>query len=184
MASGSAKGDVKVWEFGSRRLISQRQEHVAAVTGIQIIESGAVVVTCSKDTSCKYFNLRAGISGVFFVMDASRLNSLCVTPDENLLVSVGSDKYLTVWDLAQTETLLSVQAHEAEATCLALSPDSALVVTGGADRVLRLWDVRTGYMLSVLEGHCGRVSCVEFISETKIVSADGNGSVILWDVHI
>ena len=184
LSAGSVKGDVKVWDFATRRLISQRKEHVSAVTGISLIQNASVVVSISKDTSCKYYNWKLAISGVFFVMDASRLNSFCITPDENLLVCVGSDKYLTVWNLGLTETVFSVQAHDAEATCLSLSPDqdNRWVVTGGAERVLRLWDVYTGELLSVLKGHCSTVSCVKFITDTDIVSADESGALIHWKV--
>ncbi|UPQ97717.1 WD40 repeat domain-containing protein [Chloropicon primus] len=182
MASGSSHGEVKVWDFGTRRLVSSRKDHVSAVTGCELIQQGQVVVTISKDTKCKYYNWAKNISGVFFVMEASRLNGLCITrPDEQLLVSAGSDKYLTTWNLANTETVFSVQAHTQEATCLSLSPSNALVVTGGADRVLRVWGTAQGNLRATLEGHCGAVVCVKFLSEHKIISADDSGAIILWD---
>ena len=185
MATGSASGEVNVWDARTRRLISARKDHVSTVTGVELIQDATVVVSISKDTQCKYYNWEKGISGVFFVMEASRLNGVCGTrPDESVLVSVGSDKHLTTWDLDRTETVFSVQAHTMEATCLSLSPNNDLVVTGGADRVLRVWTLGTGHLVAALEGHCGTVTAVTFISHNKIISADESGTLILWNVQV
>ena len=183
MASGSSNGEVKVWDQRTRRLLSSRNAHSSVVTGVELISAGEVVVTVSKDTQCKYYNWRKNISGVFFVMEASRLAAVCVTrPCERVLVSVGSDKYLTTWNLERTETEFSVQAHTEEATCVSLSPSNDLVCTGGRDRCVRVWTKNEGRLVCTLEGHPGPVTCARFLSEAKIVSADESGCVVLWDV--
>ena len=100
----------------------------------------------------------------------------------SVLVSVGSDKFLTTWNLERTETEFSVQAHTEEATCVSLSPSNDLVCTGGRDRCVRVWTKNEGRLVCTLEGHPGPVTCARFLSETKIVSADESGCVVLWDV--
>ena len=183
-ASGSSSGEVKVWDLKSRKCISQRMEHIAAVSGIQILQDGFIIVSCSKDSSVKYHNLESGVSGTFCYLDASRLNGFCMSPDEMFVVTVGSDSYLTVWDLTETETIISVEAHMGEASCLALSPDGTYVVTGGADKIIRMWDLDTGTLLGNLAGHGSEIQCVQFLSSHKMVSADKSGAVILWDVTL
>ena len=67
-------------------------------------------------------------------------------------------------------------------TCVSLSPSNDLVCTGGRDRCVRVWTKNEGRLVCTLEGHPSPVTCARFLSETKIVSADESGCVVLWDV--
>ena len=48
MATGSASGEVNVWDARTRRLIAARKDQVSTVTGVELIQEATVVVSISR----------------------------------------------------------------------------------------------------------------------------------------
>ncbi|KAJ0085945.1 hypothetical protein Patl1_06974 [Pistacia atlantica] len=69
--------------------------------------------------------------------------------NEHLLGSVGSDKYLSIWDLRQSiqnNPVQSVEAHRDEVTSLSFNPfDEWTLATGSADKMVKVFDLRNIY---------------------------------------
>jgi WD40 repeat protein/serine/threonine protein kinase len=77
----------------------------------------------------------------------STVRALAFGPRGRRLASVGHDRKLRIWDLAEGKELYSVVAHEQRVPVVAFSADGQTVVTTAPDGSTRFWHVETGRLL-------------------------------------
>ena len=100
--------------------------------------------------------------------------------DSNTLVSVGLDRQLRLWNLAEEKAIAEVDVG-AELTTVAVSPRDGTLLVGATDGKLRLFD-RTGRAGAVIEGHSGGVAKVAWRDDgTSFVSSGADRAVRLYD---
>ncbi|MBI1765009.1 MAG: hypothetical protein HYR56_26660, partial [Acidobacteria bacterium] len=110
------------------------------------------------------------------------------SPDGRLLVSVGEDKQVIVWDFAKRERLATFNDHTDWVAAVAFSPDGKWFATGSADQTVIVWDAVKLQKEAVLRGHRGRVVSVAFSPDGQVlVSADAaddslGQATLLWRV--
>lgn len=97
------------------------------------------------------------------------------SPDGRLLVSVGEDKQVIVWDFARRERLATFTDHTDWVAALAFSPDGKWFATGGYDRTVIVWDALKLHKERVLHGHQDHVTALAFSPDGKVlISADNS----------
>ncbi|MCZ6794816.1 MAG: hypothetical protein O7J95_14505 [Planctomycetota bacterium] len=105
------------------------------------------------------------------------------SPDGKTVASVGSDKTLRFWNLADGKQIRSVPAHTASVYCLDYSPDGRIVATAGYSAVIKLWNSDSGAELRKLEGHGEGVTALTFSRDGKrLFSASFDRTVRIWSV--
>lgn len=60
LLSGSADGDVRLWDVPARRCLRRLVGHTAAVKGISVTPDGEACVTCSTDCTVKLWKASVG----------------------------------------------------------------------------------------------------------------------------
>lgn len=70
------------------------------------------------------------------------------------------------------------QGHGYEKT--GLSPDGALLVRNRG-RLVELYDVKSQQRTGLLDGHTASIEAIAFHGEDRFVTADSNGSILVWD---
>ncbi len=110
-----------------------------------------------------------------------------VSADGTKLVGVDSDGTVSFWEFPHPEFFLprellsSQRVHRDHGRAAAFSPDGRYAATGAEDVVL--WDAVTGTRLVRFE-HSAIVWSVAFSPDGRwLVSAHGDGSILLWSVE-
>ena len=91
------------------------------------------------------------------------------SPDGRLLVSVGEDKQVIVWDFARRERLATFTDHTDWVAALAFSPDGEWFATGGYDRTVIVWDALKLQKATVLRGHQRPVTALAFSPDGQVL---------------
>jgi serine/threonine protein kinase len=111
------------------------------------------------------------------------LQSGALSPDGTLLASGDSDNLVKIWDLAEGNERLTLDAHSGLVATLAFNADGSVLASGSHDKTIRLWDPATGEALHTLIGHESPLNTLIFSRDGKLlVSGDYDGGIHLWDV--
>jgi WD40 repeat protein len=110
------------------------------------------------------------------------------SPDGRLMVSVGEDRQVIVWDFARRERLVTFNDHTDVVATVAFSPDGKRFATGSSDKTVIVWDAVKLQKEAVLRGHRAKVVGVKFSPDgRRLVSTDisvqpQDCGVLVWRV--
>lgn len=109
------------------------------------------------------------------------------SPDGRLLVSVGEDSKVIVWDFARRMPLATFTEHTKIATSVAFSPDGKWFASGGEDGNVVVWNAATFAKEAVLN-QPGKVISVAFSLDGRLLASASHeadpeaGRIFLWRV--
>jgi eukaryotic-like serine/threonine-protein kinase len=110
------------------------------------------------------------------------------SPDGKLLVSVGEDKKVIVWDFARREVLKKFDDHTDWIISVAFSPDGKWFATASYDQTVIVWDAARLEKAATLRGHREGVCAVAFSPDGRFLVSGAKRAdppvddTILWRV--
>ncbi len=180
----------------SRRLIG----HSAAVYSVSFSPSIAgpenpdkttpstaprLLLSCSSDKTIRLWSLETWTCLVVYKGHEGPVWNVRWGPFGHYFVSCGWDKTVRVWGQDHISYLRLMVGHDSSVSQIAWHPNGAYVFSASdqADKTVRMWSFTTGECVRVFSGHTDFVSTLECSPSGKILaSADGGGSIILWDI--
>jgi WD40 repeat protein/predicted Ser/Thr protein kinase len=105
------------------------------------------------------------------------------SPDGRLLVSVGEDARVIVWDFVRRMPLRILPDHTAPVTSVAFSPDGKWFATGSEDQTVIVWDGTTFENVVRLAEHHGKVNAVAFSTDGRFLASASEAPdprTLLW----
>ena len=130
------------------------------------------------------FRVRKRLNGHF-----GKIYSLHWSSDSNDLVSASQDGKLLVWNAQSTHKKVAIPLRSAWVMTCAFSPNGTLVASGGLDNLCSIFRIgeNLGWEITdptvELQQHEGYLSCCRFVDDNKILTASGDGTIILWDIN-
>lgn len=109
------------------------------------------------------------------------------SPNGHLLVSVGEDNKVIVWDFDKRMPRATFEDHTKTATSVAFSPDGKWFATGGEDGKVIIWNV-ANLAKEVVLNQPGQLMSVAFSIDGRLLASashesDPNkGRILLWSV--
>ncbi|MEW6160091.1 MAG: serine/threonine-protein kinase [Verrucomicrobiota bacterium] len=112
------------------------------------------------------------------------IGALAFSADGQRLVSAGSDRNLTLWDLTGSRREpVKLKGHEGEVHSVAFSPDDNLIASASQDGAVKLWDVASAWPASRQMVQGDWVYAVAFSPDSKLLASVGQNDMLkLWDV--
>merc|ERR1711991_529677 len=187
--TGSAEGDVKVWDMRTRELKWELKDHLQPVVALRIFDDDRHVASASKDRTVVTWDIVNMKRLTCHEAHSGPLTSMLLCRNQCNMYTAGADHALKFWDLRQREpvrTIAYAQELGGESYCTKLcrSTDERLLATGGTDQIVRLWDERTASILASGLGHSGTVTDLCFTSDDKqVISCGTDSALLVWNVY-
>ncbi len=192
LASGSRDGSIALWDTDSWEPAGPSfHAHADAVYDIEFDAAGRLL-SAGADGRMKRWDLSGLAAGE--VVEEMTLTgqgdvvgsfSVAETPDGPLLVSVGDNNTIVLWDLtgdpARGQWLVRGTGG---VLGLDFSDDGSVLAAAGEDGTIRLWDARRREQIGEpLAGHDGGARRVAFQPAGRyLASAGRDRRVLLWDL--
>lgn len=198
LASGSANGDLCLWELSSLAVDARAdqqapparhlQGHTKTITTIFFRPDGQLIsvsedrtlrrwVVNGADPTVACHGLQGYTSGIWYT---------AVTADGQFLAGGGGDRTVRLWSLTSGTLVQTLHGHAQGVMALALSPDGTLLATAYQDHQVRLWTMATRTLQSVLHGHTDEIEALAWgVAPTGerllLASGDVEQKIHLWE---
>ena len=186
LLSGRADGQVRVWAIskGTQVMIASMKEHKGPVYAISIKADDTECVSASADGSCITWSLTdaAPFVRINALFAANFFKSVVYHPDESQLLTCGTDRKITYWDVLNMNAIRIIDGSEtADVNSLHVNADGRFFVSGGADKKVNLWNYDEGSKYYEGVGHSGSVNAVRISpDEQRIISVGTEGGIYVW----
>ena len=187
VATASSDGTVRVWSLADGQLVAEPfvdalgARTLESAAGVNWSAEGASLYAGGSDGRVHEWNFSSSSEvEVSTVGHDDRVIDSLASTDRRVLVTLGRDQDVRVWDLGEPPPVVTARADVGGALFgLAASADGAIVAVGdgaGTVHVLR----GDGGDLQ-LNGHDGRVFGVAFLPGGRVVTGDDGGTLRVWD---
>ncbi|KAJ4957547.1 hypothetical protein NE237_024658 [Protea cynaroides] len=194
IATGSKDNSVRLWDQESRCCVGIGTGHTGAVGAVAFSKRGkSFFVSGSSDRTLKVWSLD-GVSeddGHAISLKAKAvvaahdkdINSLAISPNDNLVCSGSQDRTAGVWRLPDLVSVVVLKGHKRGIWSVEFSPVDQCVLTASGDKTIKIWAISDGSCLKTFEGHTSSVLRASFLTRgTQFVSCGADGLVKLWTV--
>ncbi len=147
IASGSAKGSVRLWDAQTGDWMGTLEGHKAHVLALAFSPDGTLLASSGREGSVFLWDVTARTQKVVLRTQGERVNGVSFSADGSVLASGSDDGTLQLWDvrtgaeLAVFEITAARSRSSNRVTALAFSPEGAMLAAGIADGTVRLFAV-------------------------------------------
>jgi WD40 repeat protein len=186
--TGSAQGEIKVWDIRSKELRGELKDHQQAVVHLQLFDDDRHLLSASKDRTVCTWDMSTSRRLTSHEAHVGPLTGAFLCRNQSSVYTTGVDQKICQWDLRYREPArvanYAAAGSDAYATTLRRSVDERFLVTGGTDQIVTLWDERALQPISRGFGHSGTVVDAAFTSDNKqIVSVGLDGAAMVWNIY-
>ena len=120
---------------------------------------------------------------IFQAGHTAGLRRAVFSPKGDLLVSVGEDNQVLVWDFARRELRQKLTDHQGFVVAVSFAPDGKHFATASWDQTVIVWDAASLTKTAVLHDHRAAVTGVAFSPDGKYLASASKGPddhAVLW----
>jgi WD40 repeat protein len=182
----------KIPNWTCQHILTGQHGLFAAIKTIAISPHLPIVATGSEDTTIRLRNINTGAEIEILTGHQKSVEAIAFHPDQSgLLVSGDRAGQIKLWQVNQSEELISIDSQQNKINCLAISPDGRLIISGGSDKTIKVWllgltDARSIDHLATLKAHQLAVNGVTFNpieGEVTFASVSSDRRVMLWGME-
>jgi WD40 repeat protein/serine/threonine protein kinase len=194
LASGSADGTLRLWDFfksdaseegpagSSASLRRALAGHDAQVFCAAFSPDGSSIASGGSDKAARLWSASSGSLARSLTGHAGAISSLAYGSFGDLLVTGSADRSAKLWDTSTGSEVATLAGHDRPVRSVALSPDGGLVATGSVDKTVRLWKVPSGAPLHALQAqNMGAVAALAWSPDgSKLAAVSEGTAVVQW----
>src|SRR5262249_9314475 len=139
-------GDVRLYDFGSGRLVRVLKGHTSVVDGLAFAPDSRRLISGSGlgDTSAIIWDVESGQLLHRLAGHKAEIFAVGFSPDGERAVTGSNDHTLRLWRTSDGGLIKEIVGHSDKVGRLAIRRSDGMIASGDATGELRLWDGRTG----------------------------------------
>lgn len=141
LAFGDKKGNVSVWDIGSRRLLHQLREHNGQVNALVFDTKQQRLISGGEDRSIAVWDLYSGRQEKVINDFRSSVGWLALSPDDRFLAASGNQKEILLWEFPLGTLKGSLKGHDKDVLAVAFSVNGDQLLSVSEDRQMVVWNV-------------------------------------------
>lgn len=111
------------------------------------------------------------------------IESIGIDPNSRYCVTCGQDGKVFVWVIKTARLAFSMPPHADFVTSIAFNDSGQWIATGSFDRTINLLNLATMHRPMKLIGHGSVIVSMIFLPDTRLLSAEKEGGLIVWDIR-
>jgi WD40 repeat protein len=156
-------------------------EHQDAILGLATTPDGRRLISASKDTTLKVWDLETDRLEFTLSGHTAAANSVAVVRDGTLCISGSADGTIRLWHLTTGQLARTIFGHAGAVTGVATGSDDDWMISASTDGTVRVWNVLSGELLAVFTADGPVGSCATSADCRDIIATDPSNS---GPVHI
>ena len=144
LATGTAAGEVILWDPTSGSEVKRIRSHTARVTGLDFSPNGEMIATSSIDKSVRIWDVSSGKRMTTLEGHSGSVWGVTFSPDGGLLASFGDDTTTRLWEVKNGSLVTVLEGHTEDVSSAVFIPNSETLATGSFDKSIRLWEIPAG----------------------------------------
>jgi WD40 repeat protein len=172
---GTPTWDVRVWDAGTGKPVSEVMEHLREVRQAAFVAGGARLLTVALDKRVRLWEAKTGKQACKALEHDEDVALAELSPDGKLVITADTAGATRAWDAATGARVGEVMSHAAPVKFVAFGGEGKLLATCCEDGTARAWELPAGKHLAQLE-HGAAVLHASFSPDGKLLltgSADG-----------
>ena len=198
LAAGDRDGFIHIIDAETGEVLRTLGRHVEFVYALAFDPDTGHLISSGKDKSLRVWNIDDGTficdeSGIFMGAAARTLSAkgcrqnvrshtmtvrtIACEPG-GVMATGAQDCKVKFW--RHGDPIRTYDWHSAPVTAVRFAPETGILYSSSQDRTIRSWNETTGAVIHKYCGHNAGICGFDFIDESRFVSVDESGVVILW----
>lgn len=191
LASGGRDGNIHIWNARTWEHLNMIEAHDDEIRRVIFSPDGHFIASSSHDKSVRLWDANTYEALAAPMMGHNdQVRGLAISPDSQTLISGDNDGVMIVWDVsnpAQPHMITRLEGpHSGAVNAIEYSPDGTMLATGDHFSQVAFWVIenRLPVFRNWEKRHTNWVMDIRFNRDgTRLVSASGDHTLILWDVE-
>ena len=184
IVSGGMNGEIRIWRISpyQQKMEASLKEHRARVWNIVINSRNDRAFSASSDGSCIEWDI-SNYTRVACLFETTMFKQLVYHPDESQILTTGTDKKITYWDVIDSNEIRSIDgSYDGEINTIAICKSGEYFITAGEDKQITIWDYDLATPKWKGIGHSNGINRIAIAPNQEfIVSVGQDGSIFIFE---
>jgi WD40 repeat protein len=182
LATGGADGTLRLCNLMGEEHAVVYAEYDSAINNVAISGDGRLLAAVVLDQAFDLWSMDRHERVARLPMGVGKSSwAIALSENGRVLACGGEDGVVRVWDTADQNLRMRLEAHSGGTLSCALSGDGHRLATSGGDGRVRLWSVDSGDALATWHEHDGAVWAVDISRDGQwVVSGSLDGTARVW----
>ncbi|MEL7001608.1 MAG: caspase family protein [Bacteroidota bacterium] len=208
LLSGSKDGPFKLIDTGDGTTFKTFEEEYEEYTSVEINSEASRALLVGEDSIRLYDVQKAKLIYKIKANHSAPVNDGGFSPDGNMIVTVGDDQTITLYNTEDGSVIKSLMGFLQERdkggldydpnsrwdyyikkytdlrNDIRISPNGQYLVKAKIGSLVRMWDLKSGILKNEFRGHDKAVLCMEFSKDGKyLLTGSADKTAKLWDIN-
>ncbi len=194
VATGSANGDVSLWQIADGQRIALYQGHTNWTRSLAFNAEGTILASSSEDCTVRFWDIETGAQMAMLGPHTEHFRGISFSRDGQKFITGGDDCLVRIYNLPQlladrspiatveTHCLQRLAGHRNWVFSAFYSPDQTKLASTSTDGDVRIWDLATGECVQMLHHEHWVIWAIFSPDGQQLIVCGTSATIYVWDI--